>query len=96
MWLEKRPATGIWAGLYCLPVFESRARCRTRCRSARVRRLRDDAPFVHVLTHKDLHLHPVAAQVDRRSMSHPQGGWFGAEDLPRLGLPAPVRRLLAT
>ena len=23
VWLEKRPATGIWSGLYCLPVFES-------------------------------------------------------------------------
>jgi hypothetical protein len=38
----------------------------------------------------------VAAQVDRHAMHHPQGGWFGAEDLLRLGLPAPVRRLLQT
>ena len=96
VWLEKRPATGIWAGLYCLPVFESRAALQDAVPQPARPRLRDDAPFVHVLTHKDLHLHRVAAQVDRRSMSHPQGGWFGAEDLPRLGLPAPVRRLLAT
>ena len=96
VWLEKRPATGIWAGLYCLPVFESRAALQDAVPQRARPRLRDDAPFVHVLTHKDLHLHRVAAQVDRRSMCHPQGGWFGAEDLPRLGLPAPVRRLLAT
>ena len=23
VWLERRPATGIWGGLYCLPVFDS-------------------------------------------------------------------------
>jgi A/G-specific adenine glycosylase len=96
VWLEKRPATGIWAGLYCLPVFESRDALHDAVPRRARPRLQDDAPFVHVLTHKDLHLHWVAALVERHSMNHPQGGWFGAEDLLRLGLPAPVRRLLAT
>ncbi|MEO8654146.1 MAG: A/G-specific adenine glycosylase [Ramlibacter sp.] len=94
VWLEKRPATGIWAGLYCLPVFESRDALHDAVPRRARPRLRDDAAFLHVLTHKDLYLHPVAAQVDRHAMKHPQGGWFGTEDLPRLGLPAPVRRLL--
>ena len=94
VWLEKRPATGIWAGLYCLPVFESRDALHDAVPRVARPRLRDDAAFLHVLTHKDLYLHPVAAQVDRHAMKHPQGGWFGTEDLPRLGLPAPVRRLL--
>lgn len=94
VWLEKRPATGIWAGLYCLPVFESRdALSEAVPRPARPR-LRDEEPFMHVLTHKDLYLHPVAAQVDRHAMKTAQGGWFGIADLQRLGLPAPVRRLL--
>jgi A/G-specific adenine glycosylase len=96
VWLEKRPATGIWAGLYCLPVYESRDALHDAVPRRARPRLRDAAPFVHVLTHKDLYLHPVAAQVDRHAMHHPQGGWFGAEDLLRLGLPAPVRRLLQT
>ncbi len=94
VWLEKRPATGIWAGLYCLPVFESRDALHDSVPPRARARLRDDAPFLHVLTHKDLYLHRVAAQVDRQAMKHPQGCWFGAQDLPRVGLPAPVRRLL--
>ena len=96
VWLEKRPATGIWAGLYCLPVFESRDALHDAVPLRARSRLQEDAPFVHVLTHKDLHLHPVAAQVERRAMNGSQGGWFTAKDLLRLGLPAPVRRLLAT
>jgi A/G-specific adenine glycosylase len=96
VWLEKRPASGIWAGLYCLPIYESRDALHEAVPQRARGRLHDEVPFVHVLTHRDLHLHPVAAQVDRRAMNHPRGGWFGAEDLLRLGLPAPVRRLLAT
>jgi A/G-specific adenine glycosylase len=96
VWLEKRPATGIWAGLYCLPVFESRDALHDAVPSRARPGLQDHAPFLHVLTHKDLHLHRVAARFDRKSMKDPRGAWFGAEELTQLGLPAPVRRLLET
>ena len=95
-WLEKRSAPGIWAGLYCLPVFDSRdalqAALPTRVRS----RLQDGEPFLHVLTHKDLHLHPVAVEMSGRSLRTPHGAWFSGNDLQQLGLPAPIRRLLET
>ena len=52
-------------------------------------------PFVHVLTHKDLHLHPVSATVRARAMASRDGRWIAPGELGRLGLPAPVRRLLA-
>jgi len=94
VWLEKRPATGIWGGLHCLPVFESREALRAALPARARGRLRDDAPFVHVLTHKDLHLHPVAAQLSANGMRARPGAWFAREDWPRLGLPAPIRRLL--
>lgn len=95
VWLEKRPATGIWAGLYCLPVFDSRDELaaalptKTRCS------LRDAPAFVHVLTHKDLYLHPVGAQVSKSALLRQAGGWFDVTQWPALGLPAPIRKLLA-
>lgn len=95
VWLERRPPQGIWAGLHCLPAFESldalvaavplRYRAMVRYLPARV----------HALTHKDLHLHP--AQVDMTPQQLTQsdgGGWFRADAAAALGLPAPVRRLL--
>jgi A/G-specific adenine glycosylase len=89
VWLEKRPVPGVWAGLYCLPVFASREELADAL-PARTR-LHDGEPFVHVLTHKDLHLHPVHASAhDLRR----EGGWFAKGEWPRLGLPAPVRKLL--
>lgn len=96
-WLEKRPARGIWAGLYCLPVFESRAAL-IDALPARLRDCaHDGAPFLHVLTHKDLHLHPVEVRADAKAaMPGAAGQWFGPEAWATLGLPAPVRKLLST
>lgn len=92
VWLEKRPSKGIWAGLYCPPVFDSRDDLLAALPPSAQRGVHDLLPFVHVLTHKDLHLHPVQLQG-----SQPQGEaarWVDAEEWGRLGLPAPVRKLL--
>jgi A/G-specific adenine glycosylase len=94
VWLHKRPAPGVWAGLYCMPVFDSRDALE-QALPARVRgELRDSEPFLHVLTHKDLHLHPVQARVAGSAKLAGPGQWFAAGEWPALGLPAPVRKLL--
>jgi A/G-specific adenine glycosylase len=96
VWLQKRPATGIWAGLYCLPAYDSWSDLQAAVPEAARAALEEGPAFVHVLTHKDLHLHPVAARVVRTAVRHPDGAWFGAGQWPQLGLPAPIRGLLAT
>ncbi len=100
VWLERRPASGIWGGLYCLPVFENDdtllaflpARSRSRVQHLPV--------FKHVLTHKDMHLSPVIAgfSVHQKIPSADEvvGGWFLPGEWPLLGLPAPIRKLLET
>jgi A/G-specific adenine glycosylase len=93
IWLEKRPESGIWAGLYCLPVFESREELEA---AAGARNLHEGRPFLHVLTHKDLHLHPVSGEFPARAVAGRKGTWFAASDLSQLGLPAPIRKLLST
>jgi A/G-specific adenine glycosylase len=95
VWLHKRPAPGVWAGLYCLPLFDSREALEDALPPAARGALREQAPFVHVLTHKDLHLHPVEAPLVARDWQAGEGGWFSPAQWPALGLPAPVRKLLA-
>jgi A/G-specific adenine glycosylase len=58
-------------------------------------RMQDVPAFTHVLTHKDLHLHPVRVQLPRRALEKTGGAWHEATAWSALGLPAPVRRLLA-
>ena len=94
VWLEKRPTPGVWAGLYCLPVFDSREALEAAVPARSRARLGDEPAFVHVLTHKDLHLHPVAVTLSAQALRGRDGGWFAAGEWEVLGLPAPVRRLL--
>ena len=99
VWLGKRPVPGVWAGLYCMPLFDSHeslelavpVKYRVRLEAAEV--------FLHVLTHKDLHLHPVRVTVPQSVFSNPagtpgEGAWFNADQWPAVGLPAPIRKLL--
>lgn len=102
VWLEKRPASGIWGGLYCLPVFASDDALKAHLPEPLQARLEALPHFVHVLTHKDLHLSPwVAGLATTQDMPRPMvqeasaGAWFGPLDWQGLGLPAPIRKLLA-
>jgi A/G-specific adenine glycosylase len=95
VWLRQRPTPGVWAGLYCLELFDSHAELVAAVPAAYRDRLQDLPAFTHVLTHKDLHLHPVRVQLPAKVRLSAQGGWQAAADWPQLGLPAPVRKLLA-
>ena len=102
VWLEKRTETGIWSGLYCLPVFESEEELVSLLPEKLGACIEAMPGFVHVLTHKDLLLTPwvlslkadepmpVAVVVEARP-----AGWFSPSQWPALGLPAPVRKLLS-
>ncbi|MEK9953064.1 MAG: A/G-specific adenine glycosylase [Curvibacter sp.] len=94
VWLCRRPTPGVWAGLYCLELFDSLAALQAAVPAAYRERLQALPVFTHVLTHKDLHLHPVRVQLPARVRLSETGDWQAAGDWPALGLPAPVRRLL--
>ena len=100
VYLQKRPTPGVWAGLYCLPLFEDREALVQAVPERHHAALQDMAAFKHVLTHKDLHLHVVRVQMPRAALRgrEAQGGlasaWVAAERWPQLGLPAPIKKLL--
>ena len=93
VWLSRRPAPGVWAGLYCLPWFDSEAALREALPEGARSALQEEPAFMHVLTHKDLHLHPCRVLL-RSGEFTGEGRWVGSQDWPTLGLPAPVRKLL--
>lgn len=98
VWLERRPQQGIWAGLYSPAIFDSRmALERTMALQWTSTAAANELPaFLHVLTHKDLHLHPVFIPVRAAAVARSgEGGrWASAAEWTSMGLPAPVRRLL--
>ncbi len=99
VWLERRPPSGIWGGLYCLPVFENQdslvAFLPTRIRS----KTQLLPSLKHVLTHKDMYLSPLIAAFSENQKMPPikgvvTGNWFLPAAWSGLGLPAPIRKLL--
>ncbi len=99
VWLERRPTSGIWGGLYCLPVFADQASlllflpldCRNTSQPL--------PEFKHVLTHKDMHLSPFwVGFSDSQDMPSTHtveiGQWHAPDKWQQLGLPTPIRRLL--
>ena len=104
VWLLRRPATGIWAGLWSLPEFESPAAFDAA--TAGWPGSGETLPsFTHTLTHLDWTLHPVHWRLPDRSppawvgalvADWPAGSWMALPEARAAGLPAPLRRLLAS
>jgi A/G-specific adenine glycosylase len=95
VWLERRPGTGVWAGLWSLPAFEHLHALRqaTRDWPGQGRAL----PVIsHALTHFDWRLQPWRHELAHAAPAPlPNGRWWPLAEALCLGLPAPVRRLLA-
>lgn len=95
VWLTQRPPRGVWASLYCMPVFDAYALLQAAVPAQHHGKLQELEPFKHVLSHKDLHIHPVFVKLPK-SVVFETGRWVRADDWPALGLPAPVRKLLTS
>ena len=96
VYLTRRPDSGIWAGLFCFPVFADEVQLRAALGEAAQSGLTAMPVFTHVLTHRDLHVHAFHVALPAATRLALPGQWVAAQDWPGLGLPAPVRRLLQT
>ncbi len=94
VWLERRPASGIWASLYCFPVFSDRVALEGSLATPLLTGMVEGAAFRHALTHRELHIHPVSIEVPKSAFGSPEGRWCQPEEWHGLGLPAPVKRML--
>jgi len=94
VWLSRRPTPGVWAGLYCLPLFVDRQALQTVAVQTGESDFKDLPAFKHVLTHKDLYLHPVLWRLHARPTLPLEGQWVDAAQVAQLGLPAPIKKLL--
>jgi A/G-specific adenine glycosylase len=104
--LERQPAPGIWAGLWCPPQFTDLAAARDWAgqRLAAPRYVPDAlAPFRHVFTHFDLEVTPLLVHCEGPAgvadSARQEGGsrgmmWLDLAAPQEVGLPAPVSRLL--
>jgi A/G-specific adenine glycosylase len=96
---EKRPAAGIWGGLWSLPEVPVEADVDAHCRArfaARVAAREDLAPIEHGFTHFRLTILPrrVAVRAWPRRAESPGLLWLTRDDALAAALPAPIRKLI--
>jgi A/G-specific adenine glycosylase len=96
--LVRRPAAGIWGGLWCLPEFGSRAAAEDYA-TRQLRRANVAAHALpdieHKFTHFDLVITPVVARCQGPlGVKEPGELWYDLAQPARVGLPAPILALL--
>jgi A/G-specific adenine glycosylase len=97
--LERRPESGVWGGLWCLPEFST-----ATAASAFVRGSLGEAALEpraldqleHAFTHFDLSITPLLVRCSRPCADVEEGAslWYNIRAPSRIGLPAPITALL--
>ncbi|MEC9362199.1 MAG: A/G-specific adenine glycosylase [Pseudomonadota bacterium] len=98
--LERRAPVGIWGGLWCPPMLDDDALSGDGGRALldAADRIETLPQLHHAFTHFDLELQPLRFTLSRSGGVAESGRqrWVSLDELAALGLPAPVRKLLAS
>jgi A/G-specific adenine glycosylase len=95
--LERRPAPGIWGGLWSPPQFDDEPAALAWCRRelGDIESTQQLDPIDHAFTHFDLRLTPLRVRC-RSSLGVREADdrlWYALRSPPRVGLPQPISQL---
>ena len=98
VFLEQRPPTGSWGGLYSFPELQSADEVADWCEGmfgARPLNVEFREVLSHSFTHFDLDIYPLQVDVESTAIADAeQAVWFNPDEPQKLGLAAPVRQLI--
>lgn len=97
IWLQKRPRTGIWGGLWCFPEYDDCDSLTTdlTTRRAVTQHIQRLEPLSHQFSHFKLIIQPVLIQLETTlQVGETNAAWYHADALSGIGLPRPVSQLL--
>jgi A/G-specific adenine glycosylase len=98
--LEKRPGSGIWGGLWCLPQFDDEQVAMAWAQANGYRYAvpipREMQPFSHTFTHFKLHITPLLIHVVSKPQQVQQADsvWLDVKEALQAAIPTPVRQVL--
>jgi len=98
--LEKRPPSGIWGGMWCLPEAVRKTDIEAYCLKrfgTHVIEIDELPPIAHGFTHFKLDIRPLRLRVSALVPEAAEPGvmWLSLEEARGAAIPAPVRRILA-
>jgi A/G-specific adenine glycosylase len=97
--LEKRPAVGVWGGLWCFPEVDPGSDLEALCvrrYGIHVRSVEPMHAVEHGFTHFTLTISPMRMRVARIAPQACESDcrWIGIDDVKASAVPAPVRRIV--
>lgn len=97
VWLEQRPPSGLWGGLWSLPQFDTHRELNDWLEANAVNPEREPASpsFHHTFSHFRLEITPQPVTCDRLGGVRESGVWYDINHPLALGLAAPVKALLS-
>jgi A/G-specific adenine glycosylase len=98
--LERRPESGVWGGLWCLPQFDTATAAQAFIRHSLAARGSEPQPLSaveHAFTHFSLIIRPLLVHCAGAASVMEEGAslWYNVRAPARVGLPAPITTLLA-
>ncbi len=97
VWLQRRPSSGLWGGLWCPPQLDAEDELADLLGSLRMAAHEREAltPVRHTFSHFHLDIQPLLLRVSRRDGVAEAGQvWYNLRHPDPLGLAAPVKKLL--
>ncbi|WP_440866870.1 A/G-specific adenine glycosylase [Symbiopectobacterium purcellii] len=104
VWLQQRPATGLWGGLFCFPQFNTHDDVEPwlQQRGLKITDVQQLVSFRHTFSHFHLDIVPlwlalptdIPHALHDACMEEKAGLWYNLAQPPAVGLAAPVERLL--
>jgi A/G-specific adenine glycosylase len=101
VWLEQRPQSGIWGGLFCFPESsDSQIAHQLDSRNvteATIKRQTQLIAFRHTFSHYHLDITPILVDLSKQPnvvMEGSKGLWYNLSQPEEIGLAAPVKQLL--
>ncbi|MEQ9562780.1 MAG: A/G-specific adenine glycosylase [Woeseiaceae bacterium] len=102
LYLEKRPASGIWGGMWSLPEVDDNTSIVDWCKLSFGAGLesQNEWPLLrHSFSHYDLDIRPIEVRLrnaSRKVAESDNARWVSVDESSRIGLAAPVRKLVDT
>lgn len=98
VYLERRPATGIWGGLYSFPEVQSVGEAGAWCERVFLsapKRIEARETMRHSFTHFDLDIYPLHVDIEADGVAESgESVWYAPHAPPPVGISAPVQMLI--
>ena len=97
--LYRRPAEGIWGGLWSFPEYSSEQSLldSLAARRFKPKQVTPIEPFRHTFSHYHLDIHPIQVVMSRKPQAIMEGTeqvWYNEDQIANLGLAAPIKKLI--